>query len=156
MCIQFTIKNSLNGLLDNRWSRQITFDNGGERSFRGNWLTVTAAGLEWTNLPTADDSILLAPNELLGASSLQICYYSFELLLIFLEYNKSLILRNIMPVKVNNPHQPNEFFVAVINVMTQIAKFMGPSWGPPRSFRPQMGPMLAPGTLLSGIINPHR
>ena len=26
----------------------------------------------------------------------------------------------------------------------QIAKFMGPSWGPPGSRRPQMGPMLAP------------
>ena len=33
---------------------------------------------------------------------------------------------------------------------TQIAKFMGPKWGPPGSCRPQMGPMLAPWTLLSG------
>ena len=33
---------------------------------------------------------------------------------------------------------------------TQIAKFMGPPWGPPGSCRPQMGPMLAPRTLLSG------
>ena len=31
----------------------------------------------------------------------------------------------------------------------QIAKFMGPTWGPPRSCRLQMGPMLAPWTLLS-------
>ena len=31
----------------------------------------------------------------------------------------------------------------------QIAKFMGPTWGPPGSCRPQMGPMLAPLTLLS-------
>ena len=29
---------------------------------------------------------------------------------------------------------------------TQIAKFMGPTWGPPGSCRPQMGPMLAPWT----------
>ena len=36
---------------------------------------------------------------------------------------------------------------------TQIAKFMGPTWGPPGSCRPQMGPMLAPWTLLSGYIN---
>ena len=35
---------------------------------------------------------------------------------------------------------------------TQIAKFMGPTWGPPGSYRPQMGPMLAPWTLLSGNI----
>ena len=33
---------------------------------------------------------------------------------------------------------------------TQIAKFIGPKWGPPGSCRPQMGPMLAPWTLLSG------
>ena len=34
--------------------------------------------------------------------------------------------------------------------LTQIAKFMGPKWGPPGSCRPLMGPMLAPWTLLSG------
>ena len=34
--------------------------------------------------------------------------------------------------------------------LTQITKFMGPTWGPPGSCRPQMGPMLAPWTLLSG------
>ena len=35
-------------------------------------------------------------------------------------------------------------------IQTQIAKFMGPTWGPPGSYRPQMGPILAPWTLLSG------
>ena len=33
--------------------------------------------------------------------------------------------------------------------ITQIAKFIGPTWGPPGSCRPQMGPMLAPWTVLS-------
>ena len=33
---------------------------------------------------------------------------------------------------------------------TQIARFVGPTWGPPGTCRPQMGPMLAPWTLLSG------
>ena len=37
-----------------------------------------------------------------------------------------------------------------VNNKTQIAMFMGPTWGPPGSCRPQMGPMLAPWTLLSG------
>ena len=37
---------------------------------------------------------------------------------------------------------------------TQIAKFMGPTWVPPGSYRPQMGPMLAPWILLSGYICP--
>ena len=34
--------------------------------------------------------------------------------------------------------------------ITQIAKFMGQTWGPPGSCRSQVGPMLAPWTLLSG------
>ena len=33
---------------------------------------------------------------------------------------------------------------------TMIARVMGPSWGPPGSCRPQMGPVLAPWTLLFG------
>ena len=40
-----------------------------------------------------------------------------------------------------------------ILVRTQIAKFIGPTWGPPGSCWPQMGPMLAPWTLLSGKIS---
>ena len=32
-----------------------------------------------------------------------------------------------------------------------MARFMGPTWGPPGSSRPQVGPMLAPRTLLSGL-----
>ena len=35
----------------------------------------------------------------------------------------------------------------------QITKFMGPTWGPPGSCRPQMGSMLAPWTLQSGTIS---
>ena len=35
-------------------------------------------------------------------------------------------------------------------VSSQIAKFIGPTCGPPWPCRPQMGPMLAPWTLLSG------
>ena len=34
-------------------------------------------------------------------------------------------------------------------ITAQIAKFMGPTWGPPGSCRPQMGSMLAPWTFLS-------
>ena len=39
---------------------------------------------------------------------------------------------------------------------SQISKFMGPTWGPPGSFRPQMGPMLAPWTLLSGMVTKRK
>ena len=43
----------------------------------------------------------------------------------------------------------NETFVFLC---AQIAKFMGTTWGPPGSCRPQMGRMLAPWTLLSGCV----
>ena len=36
---------------------------------------------------------------------------------------------------------------------SQIAKFMGPTWGPPGSCRPQVGPILTPWTLLSGLLH---
>ena len=37
-----------------------------------------------------------------------------------------------------------------VRMVTQISRFMGPTWGPPGSCRPQMGPMVAPWTLISG------
>ena len=36
------------------------------------------------------------------------------------------------------------------SLASQIERLMGPTWGPPGSCRSQMGPMLAPCTLLSG------
>ena len=39
-----------------------------------------------------------------------------------------------------------------ITSKSQRARIMGPTWGPPGSCRPQVGPMYAPWTLLSGII----
>ena len=39
---------------------------------------------------------------------------------------------------------------------SQIAKFMGPTWGPSGSCRPQIGPMLTPWTLLSGFVSTFR
>ena len=38
-------------------------------------------------------------------------------------------------------------------VATLVERFRGPTLGPPGSCRPQVGPMSAPGTLLSGYIN---
>ena len=37
-------------------------------------------------------------------------------------------------------------------LLPDIASFMGPSWGPSGAVRTQVGPMLAPWTLLSGLI----
>ena len=39
---------------------------------------------------------------------------------------------------------------ANLETWPQISRFMGPTWGPPGSCRPHMGPMLASWTLLSG------
>ena len=36
-----------------------------------------------------------------------------------------------------------------------LTKFMGPTWGPTKPYRPQMGPVLAPWTLLSGYVSGH-
>ena len=39
------------------------------------------------------------------------------------------------------------------NKSSQITRLMGPTWGPPGSWRLQVGPVLAPWTLLSGMFN---
>ena len=44
--------------------------------------------------------------------------------------------------------RPSQWLLHMI--LIQIARFMGPTWGPPGSCRPQKGPILAPRTLLSG------
>ena len=42
------------------------------------------------------------------------------------------------------------FNIGVALMVTLIARFMGPTWGPSGADRTQVGPMLAPWTLLSG------
>ena len=67
-------------------------------------------------------------------------------------------LTNLLnPLLKNNCH--NICLVSIIKKsdktkmkQSQIPRFTGPTWGPPGSCRPQMGPMLAPWTLLSGIV----
>ena len=41
---------------------------------------------------------------------------------------------------------------AILPLVFLIARFMGPTWGPSGADRTQVGPMLAPWTLLSGIV----
>ena len=51
-----------------------------------------------------------------------------------------------------NKYGPVTFISEQLHNRSQIAKFMGPTWGPPGSCRPQMGPMLVPWTFMgSGI-----
>ena len=41
-----------------------------------------------------------------------------------------------------------------VHMLSLIARFMGPTWGPSGADRTQVGPILAPWTLLSGMILP--
>ena len=45
--------------------------------------------------------------------------------------------------------------IVTMHKSSQIARFMGPTWGPPGADRTQVGPMLAPWTLLSGMPSSH-
>ena len=45
----------------------------------------------------------------------------------------------------------NHNIQTIILAHSQIARIMGSTWGPPGSCRPQIGPMLVPWTLLSGL-----
>ena len=56
--------------------------------------------------------------------------------MLWLIYEISLFSRHVMP-----------------HVSSPIARFMGPTWGPPGSCRPHMGRMLALWTLLSGMLS---
>ena len=48
-------------------------------------------------------------------------------------------------------HNTSQELCARVAFYSQIAKFMRPTWGPPGSCRPQMGPTLAPWILLSRL-----
>ena len=47
-------------------------------------------------------------------------------------------------------HEPRRSLLVKVSL---IARFMGPTWGPSGADRTQVGPMLAPSTLLSGMIS---
>ena len=52
-----------------------------------------------------------------------------------------------------HPDGPLHLYIWRTKMISKIAKFMGPTSGPPGSCRPQKGPMLAPLALLSGIFS---
>ena len=60
-------------------------------------------------------------------------------------------LQNLDGNSSNNPELLKMSAQKLSTVTSKITKFMGPTWDPPGSCRPQMGPMLAPWTLLSGL-----
>ena len=60
-------------------------------------------------------------------------------------FNFYYTLHHVMATAVSIQEVYNEVYI-----VTQVAKFMGPAWDPPGSWRPQMDPMLAQWILLSG------
>ena len=72
-------------------------------------------------------------------------YHQFALNTARWRYNAVNFLTNIYK------RHPYSSSVRDCKVWSLIARFMGPTWGSPGSCRPQVGPILAPGTLLSGV-----
>ena len=64
---------------------------------------------------------------------------------------RNFMLLTFCILKLSEQHPQHTMDTRYVMMPYKIARFMGPTWGPPRSCRPQMGPMLAPCTLLSGI-----
>ena len=54
--------------------------------------------------------------------------------------------------KYNRVTKHSNLYAYRMGYIPLIARFMGPIWGPPGADRTQMGPMLAPWTLLSGSL----
>ena len=75
-------------------------------------------------------------------------YYVVINYIVSINGNKIIILGIVLEIHVSNTS--NDISRVWASKVTQITKFMGPTWGPPGSCRPQMGPMLAPWILLSG------
>ena len=67
------------------------------------------------------------------------------------EYEKKKYKRNIGH---NLNHSISSLVIMIQSKITQIARYMWPTWGQYGADRTQVGPMLAPWTLLSGSISP--
>ena len=73
-------------------------------------------------------------------------YHVSHQLCIISTYSCSTHMSNITPITHNfNASYP-------LYTSSQIAKFLGPTRGPPGSYRPQMDPMMTPWTLQSGML----
>ena len=80
---------------------------------------------------------------------------------IFFNYVQFKDCLDMLPIYLLNFLSWTEMYIVIMKLMSvrpplyhilsQKTKFMRPTWGPPGSCWPQMGPMLAPWTLLSGM-----
>ena len=71
-------------------------------------------------------------------------YAPYYLLYTYALYMTSLLCETLSYIRGFAPN-----LTPIAHIPTLMARFMGPTWGPPESCRPQMGLMLTPWTLLS-------
>ena len=69
-------------------------------------------------------------------------------------YNAGLVLDKLLgtPASVKLVYSDKILLVQGCENTAQIARFVWPTWGPPGSWQPQVGPTLAPWILLSGSV----
>ena len=60
-------------------------------------------------------------------------------------------ITHIMPSRYRGPWGTGSVAAAISQMVSLISRFMGPTWGTTGSDRTQVGPMLDPWTLLSGM-----
>ena len=77
---------------------------------------------------------------------------SCELNLWFITLRSFCISSRNVETRISFIHVISTVHRLVLSVIFLIARFMGPTWGPPWAARTQVGPMLATRTLLSGIV----
>ena len=82
------------------------------------------------------------------ASSVIISFYSQGLRVIKINKDKLSEIKTNVALFIADCTCP--WLTTIRSLMTLIARFMGPTWGPSGADRTQVGPMLAPWTLLSG------
>ena len=80
-------------------------------------------------------------------SDIQRTVYGLEWWTVYAFWRLILVFLPVLQSNEVNSHNNNTKLKA-----SPVPMFMWPTWGPPGSCRPQVGPMLVPRTLLSGLI----
>ena len=85
---------------------------------------------------------------------LNICFHSHQVSFLFLGVYVNSNIRYLLQVSSYIVYLWITYinFTATNAILSQIARFMEPTWGPSGADRTRMGPMLAPWTFLTGIL----
>ena len=99
--------------------------------------------IHWSGAYVIRYAAMYYPYRLCSFQHWKLCVISREI---------SAIMRKVMPGQQNIIHNNWYPEKPSLGKATLIARFMGPTWGPSGTDRTQVGPMLAPWTLLSGYV----